>query len=105
MAQKQFAETLRRQAGIVLSDIDPVYLNALLPHSFAAAPIDGKHGYMWSEMWHYNRPQALALVKGGLDQSRPVYALFVSKKEMEEKAARLPQIEGYEWVLSRRSHC
>ena len=48
----------------------------------------------------YNRAQAIALVKRGLDQSRPVYALFVSKKEMEEKAARLPQIEGYEWVLA-----
>ena len=48
----------------------------------------------------YDRAQALALVKRGLDESRPVYALFVSQKEMEEKAARLPQVDGYAWVVA-----
>jgi hypothetical protein len=48
----------------------------------------------------YDRAQALALVKRGLEQSRPIYALFVSPKETEEKAARLPQVDGYEWVLA-----
>ena len=33
----------------------------------------------------YDRAQALALVKRGLDESRLVYALFVSQKEMEKK--------------------
>jgi len=35
-----------------------------------------------------------------LGESRPVYALFVSQKEMEEKGARLPQIDGYAWVMA-----
>jgi len=47
----------------------------------------------------YDRAQALALVKHGLGQARPVYALFLSQKEMDEKAKRLPQIDGYEWVV------
>jgi 4-amino-4-deoxy-L-arabinose transferase and related glycosyltransferases of PMT family len=97
IAQKQFAEILGRQSGIVLSDIDPVYLNTLLPRSFVAAPIDGKHHFIWSEMWHYDRPQALALVKRGLEQSMPVYALFTSQNEMATQQSRLPSVRGYEW--------
>ena len=99
LAQKDFARRLRRQPGIVLSDIDPVYLNALLPHAFVAAPIDGKHHYTWSETWRYNRPQALALVEHGLQQSLPIYALFVSRDEAATKQSRLPDVAGYEWRI------
>jgi hypothetical protein len=97
VAQKHFARMLGRQPGIVLSDIDPVYLNALLPPSFVAAPIDGKHNYKWSYAWRYDRPQALALVEHGLQQSLPVYALFVSREEAATKRSRLPDVSGYEW--------
>jgi hypothetical protein len=99
VAQRHFLETFSSQPGIVLSDIDPVYLNALLPAPFVAAPLDGKHHYQWSRIWRYDRPQALALVKRGLDQSLPVYALFVSQKDMEEKASRLPELDGYRWAI------
>ena len=99
VAQSQFARLLKRQPGIVLSDIDPVYLNALLPRSFVAAPIDGNHHYKWSYTWRYDRPQALALVEHGLEQSLPVYALFVSRDEMTTKQSRLPAVPGYEWHL------
>jgi hypothetical protein len=98
IAQRRFAKMLGHQPGIILSDIDPVYLNALLTDSFAAAPIDGKNHYKWSKIWRYDRPQALALAELGLQQSIPVYALFVSKREMEEKIGRLPQVDGFEWV-------
>ena len=97
IAQRHFFELFRGQPGIVLSDIDPVYLNALLPDSFTAAPIDGKHHFNWSKNWRYDRPEAVALVKRGLDQSFPVYALFVSRSEMDEKVSRLPELDGYQW--------
>ena len=99
LAQRDFARRLRRQSGIVLSDIDPVYLNALLPRSFVAAPIDGDHHYKWSYTWRYERPQALALVERGLKQSLPVYALFVSSDEATTKQPRLPAVPGYDWHL------
>jgi len=99
IAQKYFGRRFEREPGIVLSDIDPVYLNVLLPHGFVAAPIDGKHHYKWSYTWRYDRPQALALVQRGLTQSLPIYALFVSKREMEEKTSRLPRVDGFDWVL------
>jgi hypothetical protein len=99
IAERDFARRLRRQSGIVLSDIDPVYLNALLPHSFVAAPIDGDHHYKWSYTWRYDRPQALALVEHGLEQSLPVYALFVSSDEATTKQSRLPVVPGYDWRL------
>ena len=98
VAQKYFGSRFKREPGIILSDIDPVYLNALLPRHFIAAPIDGNHHYKWSKSWRYDRPQALALVQRGLSQSLPIYALFVSKREMEEKTGRLPRIDGYYWV-------
>jgi len=99
IAQKHFARRLSREPGIVLSDIDPVYLNALLPRSFVAAPIDGKHHYKWSYLWRYDRPQALALVRRGLEQSLPVYTLFVSQDQMMTQQSRLPTVPGYEWRI------
>jgi len=99
LAQREFARRLRHQSGIVLSDIDPVYLNAFLPHSFVAAPVDGNHHYKWSYTWRYDRPQALAFVQHGLEQSLPVYALFVSSDEATTKQSRLPSVRGYDWHL------
>jgi hypothetical protein len=99
VAQRQFARVLKRQPGILLSDIDPVYLNALLPRSFVAAPIDGQHHYKWSYTWRYDRPQALALVEHGLQQSLPVYALFVSQTDAATNQSRLPDVPGYEWRI------
>ena len=47
-AQKEFIRIFRDAPGIVLSDIDPAYLNALLPKPFVAAPIDDHHHYCYS---------------------------------------------------------
>jgi hypothetical protein len=96
-AERQFARQLSGQTGIVLSDIDPVYLNALLPRLFVAAPIDGKHNYKWSYIWRYDRPQASALVQHGLQQSLTVYALFTSQHDLAGNQSRLPTVPGYEW--------
>ena len=103
VAQRDFARSLKRQPGIVLSDIDPVFLNALLPRSFVAAPIDGNHNYMWSYTWRYDRPQALALVEHGLQQSLPIYALFTSGDEAATKQSRLPNVPEYEWRILNNS--
>ena len=99
-AQRHFLEMFGRQPGIVLADINPFFLNALLPDPFVAAHLDGKRYASIRRIVTYDRAQALALVKRALDQSRPVYALFVSQNEMNEKAARLPQVDGYEWVVA-----
>ena len=103
LALREFARRLRHKSGTVLSDIDPVYLNALLPHSFVAAPIDGNHHYRWSYAWRYDRPQALAFVKHGLEQSLPAYALFISSDEATTKQSRLPAVAGYGWQALDRS--
>jgi len=102
MAQRHFLETFGRQPGIVLADINPLFLNALLPDPFLAAHLDGNR-YAKSKLTRvvmYDRAEALAPVRRTLAQSRPVYALFVSQKEMQEKAVRLPQIDGYGWVVA-----
>jgi hypothetical protein len=104
VAQRDSARVLSQQPGIVLSDIDPVYLNALLPRSFVAAPIDGKHHYKWSSAWRYHRPQALALVEHGLHRSLPVYALFTSQYEVATNQSRLPNVPGYEWRILNNLH-
>jgi hypothetical protein len=98
IAANQFIHHFRQQPGIILSDIDPVYLNALLPKPFVAAPLDEKHSYRFGKVWQYGRPEAIALVRKGLDQSIPIYALFVSLKEMNAKASRLPTVPGYQWT-------
>ena len=53
-----------------------------------------------SRIWHYGPAEALALVNRGLQQSHTVYALFVSRRDMEEKMVRLPHVDDYEWVLA-----
>jgi hypothetical protein len=88
-----------RQPGIVLADINPLFLNALLPDSFIAAHLDGERYVGFRNVVTYDRAQALELVKRGIAQSRLVYALFVSQQEMEQKASRLPHVDGYDWVL------
>ena len=100
IAQGRFLEDFGKQPGIVLSDIDPVYLNASFPSWIVAAPLDGQHRYRYSRIWRYGPAEALALVKHGLHKSNAVYALFVSRREMEEKMVRLPHVDAYEWVLA-----
>lgn len=96
-AQKQFAKSFKDKPGVVFSDIDPAYLNALLPTGFVAAPIDENQTRRWSLSWHYGKPQAEAVARQGLSQSSPVYALFVSLDDVQKNAARLPKPEGYHW--------
>jgi hypothetical protein len=47
---------------------------------------------------HYDHAQAVALAELSLHRSIPVYALFVSSKELDEKASRLPDVPGYQWM-------
>jgi hypothetical protein len=103
IAKSPFVEAFGTQPGTVLSDIDPVYLNTFLPDWIVAAPLDGQHHYSYSEIWHYGQPEALALVKRGLNQGYPVYALFVSRREMIEKKGRLPELDQYQWTVAEGS--
>ena len=96
-AQKEFIRIFRDAPGIVLSDIDPPYLNALLPKPFVAAPIDGKHNYCYSRLWHYGNATAVQLVANGLGRATPVYALLLPSKDVDQDIKRLPLIQGYTW--------
>ena len=98
IAQRRFIESVRQASGLVFSDISPVYLNALFPPGFVAAPLDGKRFVPWRHVVHYDDAQAVALAELSLHRSIPVYALFVSTKEFEEKGSRLPNVPGYRWV-------
>ncbi len=103
VAAQHLLEIFGSKPCIVLSDIDPVYLNALFPEHLAAAPLDGNHPYQFSPIWHYERPEALALAKLGLTESLPVYALFTSSAEMTSQQSRLPAVPRYEWRAANDS--
>jgi hypothetical protein len=103
-AQKEFLRSFRDAAGIVLSDFDPPYLNALLPKPFVAAPLDANHNYCYSRRWHYGKAEALQLVQSGLDHGIPVYALLLFSKDADQDLKRLPLIEGYSWKRSEKSN-
>jgi len=102
-AQKELARTFKDEPGIVLSDIDPAYLNALLPKPFVAAPIDGNHDYSYSQLWHYGKPEAVQLVANALARATPVYALLLSSKDVDQDIKRLPVIQGHSWKRSNRT--
>lgn len=102
-AQNEFVRTFRHAPGIVLSNIEPPYLNALLPKRFVAAPIDDHHNYCFSDLWHYGKAEAIRLVQSGLDHATPVYALFVPSIDHDHDIQRLPSIQGYSWKRSDKS--
>jgi len=102
-AQKALAFSFRDAPGIVLSDTDPPYLNVLLPKPFVAAPIDDKHNYCYSRIFHYGKAEAIRLVAGGLDRAIPVYALLLPSEHVDQDVRRLPQIQRYTWKRSDRS--
>ena len=99
-AQKEFSRIFRDAPGIVLSDIEPPYLNALLPEPFVAAPVDGNHDYRYSRLWHYGKAEAGQLVANGLGRASPVYALLLPLKDVDQDIKRLPLIQGYSWKRS-----
>src|SRR6266853_4787510 len=103
-AQKEFVRIFRDAPGIVLSDIDAAYLNALLPKPFVAAPIDGNHYYSYSRLWHYGTPEAAQLVANGLDHGTPVYGLLLPSEAVDRDIKRLPVIQGYSWKRSAKSN-
>jgi len=103
-AQKEFGRTFRDAPGIVLSDIDPLYLNVLLPKPFVAAPVDDHHNYCYSRIWHYGKVEALRLVQGGIDHATPVYALLLPSNNSDREVQRLPLIQGYSWKRSKKSN-
>ncbi len=103
-AQKELARTFKDEPGIVLSDIDPAYLNALIPKPFVAAPIDGTHDYSYSQLWHYGKPEAVQLVANALGRATPVYALFLPSNNDDRDVHRLPSIQGYTWKRSEKSN-
>jgi len=103
-AQKEFIRFFRDAPGIVLSDIDPVYLNVLFPKPFVAAPIDDHHNYCYSRLWHYGKVEALRLVQSGLDHATPVYALLLPSNNDDRNDHRLPSIQGYTWKRSEKSN-
>jgi hypothetical protein len=96
-AQQEFLRIFREAPGIVLSDIEPPYLNALLPKPFVAAPVDGNHDYSYSRLWHYGKAEAAQLVTKGLGRASPVYALLLPSKDLVQDIKRLPLIQGYRW--------
>src|SRR6266403_492280 len=103
-AQEEFSRFFRDAPGIVLSDIDPPYLNVLLPKPFVAAPIDDHHNYCYSRLWHYGKVEALRLVQSGLDHATPVYALLLPSNNDDRDVQRLPSIQGYTWRRSEKSN-
>ena len=103
-AEQEFSRLFRDAPGIVLSDIDAPYLNALLPKPFVAAPIDNQHNYGYSRIWHYGKAEALQLVQSGLDHAIPVYALLLDSKDVDQDVKRLPSIQGYSWKRSEKSN-
>ena len=96
-ATKNFSRTFEERPGIVLSNIDPVYLNALLPETFVAAPMDEKHSYCYSRLWHYGSAEAAHLAVMGLSRHLPAYALLFDPNSPDELLSRLPSIDGFLW--------
>lgn len=98
LAQRELIKRVGEEPGIVFSDIDAVYLNALLPKSFVAAPLDANHRYPFSRFWHYGAPEAISLIRYGLAGSLPNYILLAQVEDPAPDDPRLPLYEDYKWL-------
>lgn len=94
-AARELAARAVAEPGTVLSIINPVFLNAILPAGFSAAPLDGNHLYSVSRSWSYGTEDARWLARQALEEGKPVYALFPVGQETE--ALRLPKVSGFHW--------
>jgi hypothetical protein len=99
-AQKRFGKAFSAAPGLVLSNIDPVYLNALLPVGFVSAPIDGHHSYIYSKKWHFGVSESEALARKSVSVGSPVYA-FVDHTGLTGDKVVYPAVRGYIWGSAR----
>ena len=98
IAAKEFGKLVKAKKGLVISRINPVLLNELLPKEFIAAPLDGIHVYSQTNLWKYSTREATDLISKQLALGNPVYALFVPGKELEKEIESVPKIANYQWV-------
>lgn len=96
-AAMEMAKRYRDQPGIVLSFINPVFLNSVLPNGFTAAPVNGVHEYSHSRQWRYGSKDAAALARRGSEESLPVYALLTNNEKLKEEQEQLPSVPGWTW--------
>ena len=103
-AARELVAQAAAEPGVVLTPINPVFLNAILPAGFSAAPLDGEHLYSASRSWTYGPAEARRLVRQSLADGRPVYALFPAGQDGDR--LRLPNLSGYRWnsVTSAARH-
>lgn len=94
LAQKRLVQVCGRSPGIVFSNLNPVYLNAVLPASFVATPLNR---YGFSKIYH--PPDAVALAQDAIAKSTPVYAVFVTMRDVASAEPRLPRVNGYDWNI------
>ena len=93
-AQKQFIRFFRDAPGIVLSDIDPPYVNVLLPKPFVAAPIDDRRNYDYSPIWHLRESRISPASPNWPRSPHSCYALLVASINHDQDVQRLPSIQG-----------
>ncbi len=92
-------ERLGSAPGLLLTDLSPVYVAALLPRGFITAPVDEEHDYVFSAHWRYGRSHALALVQQGLKMQMPVYAATPLEEPAVSFARRLPSLPDATWEI------
>lgn len=103
LAAREFRRLPPASSALVLSDISPVYLSALLPATHRAAPIDGRHGYEFSKTWRYGPAEALAAAQQAVLQNRTVYVLQNVHEGPLTDETRFPAPAGWRWRARERT--
>lgn len=84
--------------AVVLSDINPAFLSALVGPRLTCAPIDAQHAYCNGHEWRFDKTSALALAERSLERGLPVYALAVRADDHSRTLGRLPRVDGARWL-------
>ena len=90
--------------AVALSDINPVYLDCVLPAAVDVVPLDMQDGgYIHAQAWQFDRRRALQYARDRAAGGAQVVAALLRQGE-REPAARLPEFPGHAWAERPSGH-
>lgn len=98
VAANELLEQTQRGPCTVLTSINPVFVDSVLPSDYLVVPLDERHDFRHSPFWRFGTNEVQAVVRRALEGGEIPYALLSPRANYTSEVARLPAVEGRVWV-------
>jgi hypothetical protein len=92
-----FKKRYGQSDALIVSSLNPVYVNSLLDSNVICIPQDDQHDYKFSKAFRFNRDDAIKAIKRAAERNKRVFYLSAKDVNVEELQAILPPLEGFQW--------